>query len=156
MILIKDDISDFTPEGYTTLATMMSLVYAGEILAYRVAASMEAMGYKGTIFHNRRKALNTARRQIQGAINNLETAFDGDFDDIVFGGPLEDTARRDKELHALAAETLKLALIFMAKSEGMEYGKRQNIFKMMMNFKGGAGSEKINLSALLSYFKFEG
>lgn len=156
MILIKDDISDFTPEGYTTLATMMSLVYAGEILAYRVADSIAAMGVGNSIFHQRKKALNTARRQMQSAITNLETAFDGDFDDIVFGGPVEGAANRDKEFHALAAETLKLALIFMAVSEGMEYGKRQNIFKMMMNFKGGPASEKINLSALLTYFKFDG
>lgn len=156
MILIKDDISDFTPEGYTTLASLMALVYAGEILAYRVSDSLDAMGYRSTVFHKRKRALNTARRQIQGAISNLETAFDVDFEDIVFGDPAEDSAKKDAEFHALAAETLKLALIFMAKSEGMEYGKRQNIFRMMMNFKGGPASEKINLSALLTYFKFEG
>lgn len=153
MILIKDDISDFTPEGYTTLATMMSLVYAGEILAYRVTDSLEAMGCRNTIFHKRKKSLNTARRQMQSAIANLETAFDGDFDDIVFNGPVEGAAKRDAEFHALAAETLKLALIFMAKSEGMEYGKRQNIFKMMGNFKGG---ENIDLQGILKFFRFDG
>lgn len=155
MILIKKDFSDFSLEGYTSVASLMAMVYASEILAYRVSDALETIGMKKDVFHQKRKALNAARRQATSLITNLETAFDSDFSDIVLKEGMEKAGTRDAEFHALAAEILKLVLIFMAKSEGMEYGKRMNIFKMLMNFQGGEGSKEIDINGLLSFFKYK-
>lgn len=152
MILIKKDFSDFSLEGYTSVASLMAMVYASEILAYRVSDALETIGMKKDVFHLKRKALNAARRQATSLITNLETAFDSDFSDIVLKEGAEFAGQRDAEFHALACEVLELVLIFLAISEGAEYEKRMNIFKALRNFKVTAD---IDLPALLKYFRFE-
>ena len=156
MILIKEDFSDLSLEGYTTMASLMAMVYAAEIVAYRVADALEAIGSRKNFYQEKKKALNQARKNAAGIITGLETAFDTDFDEVVLKDGMEMAGTRDAEFHALAGEILKLTLIFLAKSEGMEYGKRQNMFKMLMNFKGGEGGKDIDLPALLRFFKIKG
>jgi len=155
MILINKDFTDYSLEGYASLATLMGMVYGAEILAYRVSEALEQIGSRQNWYQDKKRALNLAKKQVNGLISNLETAFDKDFSDVVMKEGTEEAGRRDAEFHALAAEILKLDLLFMVKSEGMDHEKRQNIFKMLSNFKGGEGSKEIDLQGLLKFYRFD-
>lgn len=152
-ILVDFENNDFSLEGYTALASCLCMIYGAEIAAYRCAETLDAIGAKNTLFQSKKRALNNARRLQQQVISQLEIAFDGVFDHIVTRMGPKYVAQRDAETHALAVEVLKLVIIFVAKSEGMDHDKRQNIFKMLMNFKSGA--PELDLEGLIKYFKFD-
>lgn len=152
MKLINEAKDDLSMEAMVTVAAVMNMVYASEIAAYRLAESFDKIGAKGTLMQRKKKALNTARRNCQSMIANLETAFDQPFGQLIMREGAEFAGQRDAEFHALACEVLELVLIFLAISEGTDYEKRMNIFKALKNFKVTAN---IDLPALLKYFKFK-
>ena len=152
MKLINDTRDDFSTEYYAILGAILSMVYAADIAATRLIATEVMHKVKGSLIQEKKRYLAAAVKGAEMMEKNLALAFDDTFDQIIMDGGPEKAGERDNTLHGMAAEVLKLVLMYMAKSNGMDHDKRQNIFKMLGNFKDDG---KVDLPAILKFFRYE-
>ena len=149
MNILNKDKTDFSSEVLVQLAIMLECVYAAELIAYKVSATLDRHGYVGTLFQRRKQCLNSARRKVEAIIRDLEVAFDETFDKIA--GCQGDAVDRTDFLQAMANDIVELLLIYFARSDG-DMVKKQNMKKALLNFKPVNG---IDLEAIMDYYKIK-
>ena len=149
MNILNKDKTDFSAEVLVQLAIMLECVYAAELIAYKVSATLDRNGYVGTLFQRRKQCLNNARRKVEAIIRDLEVAFDETFDKIA--GCQGDAVDRTDFLQAMANDVVELLLIYFARSDG-DMQKKQNMKKALINFKPVKG---IDLDAIMEYYKIK-
>lgn len=146
MKIFKDDkCREFSDEVLTQLAIMSECVYAAEIIAYRMSRILDSQGVKGTVFQNRKQALNNARRGLDSCLHCLEQAFDVQ----VFERATGDDASRAEALHYQANDVIQVLLLYFSRCDEAE-GKRDAIKKMLRRFKQNPG---LDIESVLDYYR---
>ena len=135
------------------LGAVQAMGGACQIAAERLSAVLDGWDIKGTLIQRQKRYINTANRNFKLFVTNLEAAYDKPYEEIITRKGEEEIAERDETMHGMCAEMLKLAIMYIVKSEGMDHDKRQNIFKAIGNFKD---SGEIDLQGILKFFKFKG
>lgn len=153
MKLINDTGDDFSNEILAVLGAVQAMGNACEIAAERLSAVMNHFDIKGTLIQQQKRYIKAANRNFESFLHNLEAAYDKVYNEIITSRGDDYIADRDETMHGMSAEMLKLAIMYVVKSEGMDNDKRQNMFKMMSNFKGG---DNIDLQGILKFFRFDG
>lgn len=146
MRIFKDDNRrQFSDEVVTQLAIMSECVYAAEIIAYRMSRILDSQGVKETVFQNRKRALNNARRGLDQMLHNLEQAFDIQ----VFERATGDSKDRAEALHFQANDVVQVLLLYFSRCDESE-GKRDAIKKMLRRFKETPG---LDIESVIDYYR---
>lgn len=153
MRLINEQGDDFSLEVLAILGAIQAMGNACEIAAERLDVVLNRWNIKGTLVQQQKRYINAANGNFQRFIHNLECAYDRAYNEIITSRGDDYIAERDETMHGMAAEMLKLAIMYIVKSEGMDNDKRQNIFKALGNFKD---SGTIDLQGILKFFRFDG
>ena len=153
MKLINEAKDDFSLEVLAILGAVQAMGNACEIAAERLSAVLDSWDIKGTLIQQQKRYIKAANRSFDSFLHNLEAAYDKAYSEIITSKGNDYIADRDETMHGMAAEMLRLAIMYVVKSEGMDNDKRQNIFKMMGNFKD---SGTIDLQGILKFFRFDG
>lgn len=148
--LLNEDCSDMSQEGYVIMAIFLEMIYGCEIIAYQMSDALDRIGAKGTLFQTRKQNLNQARRSMDGIVRNLETAFDGTFDQV-FNRLTGKEVLVTESVQALANDMIRLMLVYFSRGDG-DPDKRKNMQKALENFKP---MPNIDLNKLLKFFKVE-
>lgn len=150
MKLLNDTKNDCSNEVMIQLAISLEAVWAAEIICYRLSATLDALGARGTFFQEKKQALNKARRMIQQTITYLETAFDKTFDDI-FTRREGEEAMRTEHIQMLANDLVQLLLIYYARGDG-DMDRKDSMKRALLNFKP---VKDIDLDSIMKYYNFK-
>lgn len=153
MKLINEAGDDFSNDILAILGAVQAMGNACEIAAERLSAVLNQWDIKGTLIQQQRRYIKAANRSFESFLHNLECAYDRAYNEIITSRGDDYIAERDETMHGMAAEMLKLAIMYVVKSEGMDNDKRQNIFKALGNFKDNG---TIDLQGILKFFRFDG
>lgn len=153
MKLINEAGDDFSNDILAILGAVQAMGNACEIAAERLSAVLSSWDIKGTLIQQQKRYIKAANRSFDSFLHNLEAAYDKAYSEIITDRGEDKIAERDETMHGMAAEMLKLAIMYVVKSEGMDSDKRQNIFKALGNFKD---SGTIDLQGILKFFRFDG
>lgn len=82
MDIFEKSGDDVSKEMRLSLGIMMYCTYAAEILAYRMAETMDSYKLKNTLVQDKKQHFNKARRMLQDMIRSLEIAFDDTYGEI--------------------------------------------------------------------------
>lgn len=143
----KDDLSN---EMMVQLAIVLDAVYAAEIIAYRVAMTMDNNDIVDSLFQKRKQCFRQARQDIEKVIHNLEISFDHTFDDIIGRENGEELMRADLLL-ARANDVVQLLNIYNCRCDG-DWDKRDKMKKALLNFKP---NPEIDLESIRKYYNFK-
>ena len=150
MKLLNEQGTDFSREVLIQLAICLNIVWAAEIICYKVARTLDASGYISSLFQKRKQSFNKARTGLQTIIRDLETAFDGTFDRIVNKVDGKECMTQDY-LQGTANDVVELLLIYYMRGDG-DQDRKDKMKKALMRFKP---VKDFDVDALAEYYKFK-
>lgn len=150
LLLLKEDFSDLSQEGYLALTAMLLDVWVAETIAYQMSEALEALGAKGTLVQQKKLYLNSARRKVEGMCKDLEHAFDGTFEKA-FTLVKGEEMKRGEIIQELAAFILGLEIVALTRDDGSDE-KLASMIKAIRNFKQDS---ELDTDALLRFFKLQ-
>lgn len=149
MKLLNKEKNDISDDLYISLGIMLECVWAAEIIAYRIAETMDSIKAKGTLVQEKKQCLNKARRMTQDIIRNLEIAFDDTFN--MCGSRRGIDGLFMDEIQECANDIVKLLLIYYARGDG-DWEKKDRMKAALLNFKPLVG---VDLTGMLKYFNLQ-
>lgn len=149
MKLLNKEKNDISDDLYISLGIMLECVWAAEIIAYRIAETMDSIKAKGTLVQEKKQCLNKARRMNQDMIRNLEIAFDDTFN--MCGAGRNEGGLFMDEIQECANDIVKLLLIYYARGDG-DWERKDKMKAALLNFKP---VKDVDLSGLLKYFNLQ-
>lgn len=149
MNLTNKEGNDLSPEGYIQLALCLEMVYAMQIMGYRMSNALDSIGARGNFFQKKKMAFNKARTQFDSFLKNLDVAFDGIFDDIFFREG--NAGERSDELQKLANDVIRILLVWSSRLDGTDE-KRKKLEKALLNFKQ---TSSFDLPAMFKFYNFK-
>lgn len=132
---------------YIALGIMLECVWASEIIAYRIARTMDSIKAKKTLVQEKKQSLNKARRMVEDIIRNLENAFDDTFNTCGKG----ENGYYTDEIQYCANDIVKLLLIYYARGDG-DWERKDKMKAALLNFKP---LKDVDLLGLLKYFNLQ-
>lgn len=150
MKILNERGDDFSMEIILQLAICLHVVYAAEIICYKIARTLDLSGYVKSLFQRRKQSFNKARLGLQDVIKNLEVAFDDTFDKIMFKEAGEENMRQNYLLGA-ANDLVEFLLIYYSRGDGSQE-KKDRMKKALMNFKQ---TQDFDLEAIRKYYDFK-
>lgn len=144
-----DKHGDLSGELSLSLGMMFYCIYAAEIIAYRMADTMDAFKQKNKLVQNKKQCLNKARKMTQDIIRNLEIAFDDNFSSAA----ATQSGYMDN-IQELANDVLKTLLIYFSRGDG-DWEKKDKMKIALLNFKPTPEMEQLDLVGLMKYFKLQ-
>lgn len=150
MKILNERGDDFSMEIILQLAICLHVVYAAEIICYKIARTLDLSGYVESLFQRRKQSFNKARLGLQDVIKNLEVAFDDTFDKIMFKEAGEENMRQNHLLGA-ANDLVEFLLIYYSRGDGSQE-KKDRMKKALMNFKQ---TQDFDLEAIRKYYDFK-
>lgn len=149
MKLLNDKGTDLSREGYLNLALLMVMVYACELICFRLARHLDALRVRGSLVQARRREMHQARLHLDGLIGCLTHAFDSSLLRAMTQVNGEE-AERTKHIQWLANDTIKMLIIYFVKGDGKPEVK-DRMKAALMNFK--SVEDEMDIKDLQSYYK---
>ena len=148
--LVNESQDDYSKDVLLQAMILLEIVYAGELICYKIARDLKLGGYVDSLFQTKKKALKSALDKIEKANAELRYAFDEKFDKIVNKIPGEESFAY-KYIQKNANDILQLLLIYFARGDG-DQAKKDSMKKALMNFKP---NPDYNLEGILQYYNFK-
>ena len=148
-ILINNDCTDFSAEGYAALGVLLEMVCGIQTMGARMAKALDRIG----VVQRKKQAFNDAKKSINGLLKGLEAAFDETFNYAMCRVP-EGTLERTEALQSYADDIVRLLILYYSRVDGDPQGndKRQRVHKAIANFKPVPG---FDAEALIRFFKMQ-
>lgn len=150
-ILINDDFTDLSAEGYAALGVLLEMVWGIQTMGARMSAALDAIGARNCLVQRKKQAFNEAKRCANGLLRGLEAAFDETFEYAMCRVP-KGTAERTAALQAYADDIVRLLILYYSRVDGDPEGtdKRKRVHRAVANFKAVPG---FDADALIQFFK---
>lgn len=150
MILVNKEGNDLSNEGYVTLAVLLEMMWAADIMSYQIADAMHRLGQRTSLVQRKRYHFNQARKEIERFTSHLEVAFDDTFNSV-FQMVAGECTDRTNQVQYIANDIIDILLIYFSRGDGNPE-KRTQMKKALLNFKE---TEGIDLNGLRKFFKFD-
>ncbi len=150
-ILINEDCTDLSVEGYAALGVVLEMVWGVQTMGACMARALDAIGARNCLVQRKRQAFNDARKSVNGLLKGLEAAFDETFNYAMCRVP-EGTLERTEALQSYADDIVRLLILYYSRVDGSPDGmeKRARIHRAVANFKAVPG---FDAEALIRFFK---
>lgn len=152
-ILINDDCTDFSAEGYAALGVLLEMVWGAQTMGYRMANALDRIGARNCLVQRKKQAFNDAKKAVNALVKGLEAAFDETFNYAMCRVP-EGTLERTEALQSYADDIVRLLILYYSRVDGSPDGmdKRERVHKAIANFKAVPG---FDAGALIKFFKMQ-
>ena len=152
-ILINNDCTDFSAEGYAALGVLLEMVWGIQTMGARMAKALDRIGARNCLVQRKKQAFNDAKKSINGLLKGLEAAFGETFNYAMCRVP-EGTLERTEALQSYADDIVRLLILYYSRVDGTLDGmeKRARIHRAVANFKPVPG---FDAEALIRFFKMQ-
>lgn len=129
MKVYNDTLTDFSPEYLLQFVALSELIFGADIIWYRIADAMDAIGARGTFIQERRQHMRRARTAMETVRKELEYVFDDKFE--MMAGKRDDAY---DDLHEMSLALVQMCLLFISRAE-RNWPAAGRMLKALHNFK---------------------